>query len=237
MAQYIDTLRFKTPHNIENMAAGVADKDAVNKLQMETAIATATTAVWRSVGSWDASGGLLPTTGYGGGAIKAGATWRISVAGTITGIEGEAELDVNDALRALIDDASDPADFEGIDSYTPAASETVAGEVELATEAEVLAGTDTTTAVTPAGLQAKIDGLPVAVKAYSVAIGDGVEKVFVLTHNLNTRSVLVSGHETATPFELVNLPKVELTSLNTITITFDETVPTASQYTIDIIGF
>jgi hypothetical protein len=40
---------------------------------------------------------------------------------------------------------------------TPAdASETVKGIAELATEAEVLAGTDSTRIVTPAGLQAKI---------------------------------------------------------------------------------
>jgi len=44
-----------------------------------------------------------------------------------------------------------------IASAVPTASETVAGKVELATAAEVLAGTDTTRAVTPLGLKGALD--------------------------------------------------------------------------------
>jgi len=42
-------------------------------------------------------------------------------------------------------------------STTPSASETVAGKVELATNAEVVTGTDTVRAVTPAGMKAGLN--------------------------------------------------------------------------------
>ena len=60
----------------------------------------------------------------------------------------------------------------------PAASEGAAGVAELATEAEVLAGTSTDTLVTPATLQAKVDALPAA-ESGGVTDDDVLEIIFL----------------------------------------------------------
>lgn len=66
------------------------------------------TALGQFVGDQDASAGL-PTTGSGAaGAIVKGDYWRISVAGTISGL---GDLEVGDVLTAKTDDASVAADF------------------------------------------------------------------------------------------------------------------------------
>lgn len=66
------------------------------------------------VGSHDATTGI-PTTGSGeAGAIEAGDTWVINVAGTITGIEGADELSVGDLLIATADGANSAAQFVGV---------------------------------------------------------------------------------------------------------------------------
>ena len=62
------------------------------------------------------------------------------------------------------------------------ASTTNPGVVELATTAEALAGTDTSRAVTPAGL---------AARSFTADVGDGTETSYTITHNLGTRDVIV----------------------------------------------
>lgn len=75
----------------------------------------------------------------------------------------------------------------------PAATEAVVGGVELATITEASAGTDTTRAVTAAGLQKfKIDN------EYRTFIGDGVSLSFDIDHNLNTRDVIVQLYDAST---------------------------------------
>ena len=63
-----------------------------------------------------------------------------------------------------------------------AASTSAAGKVELATTAEALAGTDTSRAVTAAGL---------AARSYKETIGDGSATAFNIDHGLGTRDVIV----------------------------------------------
>ena len=63
-----------------------------------------------------------------------------------------------------------------------AASTSAAGKVELATTAEALAGSDSSRAVTPAGL---------AARSYKTTIGDGSATAFNIDHGLATRDVIV----------------------------------------------
>jgi len=73
-------------------------------------------------GTHDASSGLVPTAGTGvdlenapDSSIEAGDWYRISVAGTITGLEsGDDSLSPGDMLIALIDDATLPEHFMAI---------------------------------------------------------------------------------------------------------------------------
>jgi hypothetical protein len=65
-------------------------------------------------------------------------------------------------------------------------------------------------------------------------IGDGAATAFVLTHSLNTRDVTVQVAEKASPYAIV-LADVELTSVNTVTVSF-ATAPTNNQYRAVVIG-
>ena len=56
----------------------------------------------------------------------------------------------------------------------------------------------------------------------------------VITHNINSRDVIVSIRQTASPYEKVETD-VEFTSIDTVTVKF-AVAPAASQYTITIVG-
>lgn len=69
---------------------------------------------------------------------------------------------------------------------------------------------------------------------FSVTVGDGVTTSYVLTHNLNSRDVVVMLRETASPYAQV-ITDVEMTTANTLTVKF-ATAPTTDQYTVVVIG-
>ena len=77
-------------------------------------------------------------------------------------------------------------------------------------------------------------GITDAAKKYTTTVGDGSSTSIVVTHNLNSRSVVVSLHESASPYEEV-LTDVQKTSVNTITLIF-AVAPTAGQYTVTVVG-
>ncbi len=85
----------------------------------------------------------------------AGDTYKISVAGDFNGTTDA--LQIGDTVYCLTDStsANTPANWVFVQSNLEAASETVAGFIELATQAEVDTGTDTTRAVTAATLEGK----------------------------------------------------------------------------------
>lgn len=89
------------------------------------------------------------------------------------------------------------------------ASTSNAGVVELATTAEALAGTNTTKAVTPAGL---------AARSFLASIGDGAATAITVTHSLGTKDVLVQMYETATGDTVIS--DVQRNTVNTIIATF-----------------
>jgi len=72
-------------------------------------------------------------------------------------------------------------------------------------------------------------------RQYSTTIGDGSATSFVLTHNLNTRLIDVVVREAATPWARV-YPDDAATTVNTVTVSGFTTAPTASQYTVLVIG-
>lgn len=96
------------------------------------------------------------------------------------------------------------------------ASETSAGVVELATQGEVDAGTDTARAVTPAGLA----GSAFATRKFNSTIGDGTATSYVVTHNFNTRDVVVEVYRNSGNYDTV-LAEVQRTSVNAVTIVVD----------------
>lgn len=94
-----------------------------------------------------------------------------------------------------------------------AATESATGVVELATTAEANTGTDTSRAVTPAGVKAAIVG-----RQHVATIGDGTSTSIAVTHNLNTRDVIVQLYDVST-FDTV-YANVTRNTTNQVTIVF-----------------
>jgi hypothetical protein len=125
---------------------------------------------------------------------------------------------------------SDPVTFVLFGSVTVAdATDTVKGIIELATQAEVDAGTDTVRAVTPATLKSA----SFLLKKYTETIGDGVSTTISVTHNLNTQDITASVYITSS-YEQV-LAAMTATSANVADFVFD-VAPTSNELTVVIIG-
>lgn len=69
---------------------------------------------------------------------------------------------------------------------------------------------------------------------FSQVIGNGSLKEFTITHNLNTKKVMVSVVETADDYE-VFIPDVEIDTMNTLVVKFAE-APALNEYTVIVIG-
>jgi hypothetical protein len=68
----------------------------------------------------------------------------------------------------------------------------------------------------------------IAAAGYATDIGNGTLTAITVTHNLNTRDVLVKVRSNTTPWAYIE-PDVEATDANTVTLRFT-TAPTAAQY-------
>jgi len=89
------------------------------------------------------------------------------------------------------------------------AADDTKGVVELATTAEALAGSDSSRAVTPAGL---------AARSFAASIGDGSATGIAVDHNLNTRDVIVQLYDVSS-YDTV-IADVVRTTVDRVTITF-----------------
>jgi hypothetical protein len=111
----------------------------------------------------------------------------------------------------------------------PAASETTAGIAELATQAEVDAGTDDLRIVTPLKL-ATWSG---RIKKFAVSIGDGSATSYTVTHNLGSLDVQVAIFQNSNGEEVIT--DVTHATTNTLTIVF-ATAPASNAYRVVVVG-
>ena len=197
--------------------------------------ATLTTA--RTIGgvSFNGSANInLPGVNSAGNQNTSGSAATLTTARAINGVDfdGSAAITVTAAAGTLSGDtlkssvtASSLTSVGTLASgnataIVSAASASAAGKVELATTAEALAGTDTTRAVTAAGL---------AARSYRAAIGDGSATAIAVTHSLGTRDVNVQMYD-ASSYETV-MAQVVRTDANNVTVTFN-TAPTSGDVII-----
>lgn len=108
------------------------------------------------------------------------------------------------------------------------ATESTAGVVELATQAEVDAGTSTTLAVTPATLA----GSKYVSESTSQVIGDGTATLFTVTHNYNTRDVDVSVYRNSGNYDEVGV-EVRRTTVDAVTVVF-ASPPAANAFAVRV---
>lgn len=140
----------------------------------------------------------------------AGTTWRQT---QINGV-----IDTNNVI------------FSSFAAAAPAASETTAGIAEIATQAEVDAGTDDARIITPLKL-ATWSG---RIRKYAASFGDGSATSYVITHNFNTRDVTVVVFPNSGTFDNVEVD-VGRTSVNEVTLVF-ATAPASNAYRVVVIG-
>ena len=120
--------------------------------------------------------------------------------------------------------------FTSFAAAAPAASETTAGIAELATQAEVDAGTDDLRIVTPLKLATWSGRL----RKVSTSVGDGSATSYVVTHNLNTRDVIIRVFPNSGQYDDVEVD-VQRTSTTTATLVF-ATAPASNAYRVVVLG-
>lgn len=111
-----------------------------------------------------------------------------------------------------------------------AASETVAGVAEIATQAETDAGTDDLRIVTPLKLATYAN----RAKRYAVTIGDAAATSIVVTHNLGTLDAQVYVYENGGSKREVFCEK-QHTSTNSTTLVFDA-APALNAYRVVVLA-
>ena len=112
----------------------------------------------------------------------------------------------------------------------PSASETTSGITELATQAEVDAGTDDLRIVTPF----KLANLAGRIRKVSSSIGDGSATTYSVTHNLNSRDVIVRVFPNSGEYDDVEVD-VQRTSVNAVALVF-ASPPAVNAYRVVVIG-
>lgn len=112
----------------------------------------------------------------------------------------------------------------------PAASETVAGIAELATQGETDTGTDDARIVTPLKL-ANWSGRK---RKFTANVGDNSATTYNVSHNFATRDVQVQVYRNSTPWDNVECD-IERSDTNTVNLKF-AAAPTTNQYSVVILG-
>ncbi len=116
--------------------------------------------------------------------------------------------------------------WTGFGTSAPAASETVSGIAELATQAETDAGTDDLRMVTPL----KLKTWSLRVKGLAQNIGDNSSTQIDVTHNFNTRDVRIEVVRNASPWDTI-ICDIERPDANTARFRF-ASAPTANQFRV-----
>tara|TARA_R110002073_G_scaffold222691_5_gene382898 strand:+ start:3592 stop:5196 length:1605 start_codon:yes stop_codon:yes gene_type:complete len=191
------------------------------------------------------SGTINSTTGIATFTRSDASTFTIDMSAFLDGITVNNTLTSTSTTEGLsaaqgkvLKDLIDAINLNNTGSNTGdevAATTTVQGIVELATQTEVNTGTDTSRVITPATLRGVLGatGSLATTLTYTQLIGNGTLTSIVVTHSIGNQFVQ------AQVFEVANMDKVEceieLTSTTTTTFKFN-TAPASNALRVVIIG-
>jgi len=185
-------------------------------------------------GGYDAAANtpMLDATPIGG--IKQGWTYVVTVGGTFFA----TVVSPGDMIIAVQDTPTLSTHWTIVNKDIPdivSATETLQGIIQIATTAEVTAGTDNAKAVTPLKLKQALGttGTLSLAKKFTQTIGDGAALTYAVTHGIGG-PVVAQVNRTGTPFDEVECEMVA-TSGTVMTFNFN-VAPTAAQFTATIIG-
>lgn len=193
------------------------------------------TAVGAVIAAADAlvfKGGIDASTNPNYPAADAGWVYRITVAGKIGGASG-TNVDVGDTITCAVDataagtQAAVGANWIITQTNLEAATTSLSGFVSLATNAEALARSVTTKAVTPVALVGYA-------QKYSVDFGNATLTTFTITHNLNTLAVSVSIYLKSSG--ALESCEVVAATANTVTLSGWVTAPASNAYLCVVMG-
>lgn len=125
---------------------------------------------------------------------------------------------------------TDDVVWSSFGTAAPSASESTAGVIEIATQAETNTGTDDARAVTPLKL-ANWTGRKLK---FAQDVGDGSATQYTITHNLGTRDVVVSVARNSGAYDEVSCD-VEHTTTNSVTLRF-AAAPSSNQFRCVVLG-
>ena len=165
-----------------------------------------------------------------------GDTFTVTVAGSGVSSYWSTALSVGDMIIAETENPSSEADWTEINKNIADivnASTTAKGIIELATQAEVDTGADTTRAITPSRLRSTL-GITATLSTtltFSGTIGNGALTSIPVTHSIGNQFVQASVYEGTEKVEC----QVVLTSASVTTFVFN-VAPTTNQYRVVITG-
>jgi hypothetical protein len=125
---------------------------------------------------------------------------------------------------------TDPVAFTTFGTSAPPASESTAGIIEIADQTETDAGTDDAKAITPE----KLANWSGRMRKGTATIGDGSATSFTLTHNFNTRNVLVQIFRNSGNYDEVEV-EVRRNNVNSVDLLFAE-APTLNQFNVVVMA-
>jgi hypothetical protein len=160
--------------------------------------------------------------------MSASAEFNTATVNVVEGDEGGGTCWRQTAVDPVVD--TDDIVFTSFSGSAPAASETTAGILEIATQGEVDAGTDGQRAVTPETLE----NWERAPKRNAGDAGDGSATSFTITHNLGTRDVIVAVRRNSGAYDYIECD-VGATTVNTVTLVFAQ-APASGQFRVIILA-
>lgn len=123
---------------------------------------------------------------------------------------------------------TNPVVFANFFPTSGAATETSAGIIELATQAETDAGTDDARAITPLKLANSV----FAHRGLAVDIGDGTTTTFTINHPFNTRDVSIDVRRNSGNYDYINVSR-RATTTGSVQVVFAPGLPpTTNQFRV-----